>query len=64
MTWKKLQDRYKWLRRRLDEQDRSEQQMSQIGGEVTEMEEVMLVMKEYRDDVSEAKNTKRVREEK
>lgn len=38
--------------------------MSRISGEVKEMEEVFSMMKEDRDDLSEAKNANRNREEK
>jgi len=46
VTWKAVQDRYKRLQQRYNTRDAIDQQMSGIGGEVGEMEELLSTMKE------------------
>lgn len=50
VAWKALQDRYKSLQSRYKDDDRTYRKMRAIGGEVSEIEEILALMKEDRDD--------------
>lgn len=64
ISWKSLQDRYKRIQARFDRDDRTEQRMSGIGGEVSEMDEILAIMKEERDDLNVQRNEKKDKEDK
>ena len=64
VTWKALQDHYKRLQSKHDDDNRVQRRMSVIGGEVSEIEELLSVMKEDRGDRAAEKNAKREKEEK
>lgn len=55
--WKTVQDRYKRLQCRFDEQDKKEALMSGVGGEVGEADELLAVMKEAREDIAMQKRS-------
>lgn len=50
VTWKAVQDKYKRVQQGFDERDAVDQRMSGIGGEVDEMDELLMGMKEERAD--------------
>lgn len=59
VTWKSVQDRYKRIQTRFDEMDKVEQGMSGVGGELGEMEDLLSVMKQARQDFNDEKSATR-----
>lgn len=58
VTGKSIQDRYIRLQRRFDRDDRSELLMSEIRGELCEMDEPLATMKDDRDELAEEKKSR------
>lgn len=59
VTWKSVQDRYKRLQADFDKSDKRNQMMSGVGGEVGELEELLMEMREARDDMDSKKGADR-----
>lgn len=50
ISWKFLQDLYNRIQSRFDTDDLTDHRMSVIGEEVPEMDDILAIMKEMRDD--------------
>ena len=57
-----MRDRYKRLQEKFDRNDNANQRISGVGGEVSEMEELLMAMREARDDLDMEKNAKNTAE--
>ena len=62
-SWKSVQDRYRRLQEQFDKDDDADRGRSGVGGGVTEMEELLSMMREERDDL-DAKKTAETKAEK
>ena len=51
VTWKSVRDRYKKIQEKFDKRDNCERRISGSGGEVGEMDELLMEMKQARDDI-------------
>jgi len=63
VTRKCLQDRFKRLQGRFDKDNLAQRRMSVIGGEVTEIEELLSLMREDRNGIAAKRNAKREKKE-
>ena len=63
VTCKSIQYRYKHIQGRFDDHDRVDALMSGVGGEVGEMEELLISMREARQDMLESRSTSKTRPE-
>ena len=59
VTWKSVRDCYKRLQEHFDKSDNANQRLSGVGGEIGEMEELLMSMREARDDLSVPKTAKK-----
>ena len=59
VTWKSVRDRYKRLQEQFHKSDNANQRLSGVGGEVGEIEELLMEMREARDDLAVQKTAKK-----
>ena len=59
VTWKSVRDRYKRVQEQFDKSDNANQRLSGVGGEIGEMEELLMGMREACDDLAVQKTAKK-----
>ena len=55
VTWKSVRDRYKRIQEQFDKADNANQKMPGVGGDVGEMDELLMEMRQKRDDIAAEK---------